>query len=111
MNKKIEFDYKDNKHYVLEFSREAIKLMESRGLKISNIADQPITSMELLFEGAFLKNHKNITGAKVLEIYNDLGDKTKLNEKLIEMFTETYTSLIGDGEEEDQSKKVQWEVV
>ena len=42
MNKKIEFNY-DGVDYTLEYNREAIMFMESKGLDISKVTSQPLT--------------------------------------------------------------------
>jgi len=109
MNKKIEFNY-EGKDYTLEYDRKAIKIMEANGLKIKDIEDQPLSMIELLWQGAFLKNHKHEKSENIQKIYEKIGDKSDLNAGLISMFTETYTSLMGDSEEDDETKKIEWKM-
>lgn len=109
MNKKIEFNY-EGKDYTLEYDRKSIKVMEANGLKIKEIEDQPLSMIEILWQGAFLKNHKNEKADKIQEIYEKISNKSDLNAGLISMFTETYTSLIGDSEETDDSKNIEWKM-
>lgn len=54
MSTKLELDY-DGEHYVLEYNREAIKLMESNGFKIDEYATKPMTMVEMAFQFAFFK--------------------------------------------------------
>lgn len=105
MNKKLEFSYEGN-DYTLEYDRNAIKIMEANGLKINEVESQPLTMMEILWQGAFLKNHKS--EKNVLEIYKNMKNKSDLNAYLVSMFSETYISLIGDNE--DDSKNIEWKM-
>ena len=57
MNKKIEFEDNGEK-YVLEYNREAIKMMEARGFSVTELTTKPMTMLPLAFEGLFYKNHK-----------------------------------------------------
>lgn len=109
MNKKIEFNY-DGEDYILEYNREAIKYMESRGLDLSAIQKQPITMVEILWQGAFFKNHRKENFSRIQEIYENIGNKTELNAALSEMFYETYSILIGDNEDEKNPKNISWKM-
>lgn len=108
MNKKIEFTYK-GKDYVLEYNRNAIRLMESQGFNADKFTEQPITMVELAFEGAFVKNHAKTTRAEVEEIYSLFKNKRELINQLIVMIQETYSTLFDDNEEDD-SKNIDWKV-
>ena len=44
MNKKIEFEDNGEK-YVLEYNREAIKVMEARGFSVSELTSKPMTML------------------------------------------------------------------
>ena len=109
MNKKIEFNY-EGKDYTLEYDRKSIKIMEANGLKINDIAEQPVSMIEILWQGAFLKNHKNEKTETIEKIYEKIPNRSDLNAGLISMFTETYTSLIGDSDEKDDSKNIEWKM-
>lgn len=52
MSKKIEFEYEGTK-YCLEYNRDAIKIMEKQGFDLNNFMAQPMSSVDLAFEGAF----------------------------------------------------------
>ncbi len=109
MARQIEFEYEDKK-YCLEFNRDAIKIMERQGFDLESFTNKPMTMVELAFEGAFLKNHRNINASKVKEIYENLGQKRELANELITMISETYNSLFDD-ENKDDSKNISWKTV
>lgn len=109
MNKKIEFNY-EGKDYTLEYDRKSVKIMEANGLEIKRIEEQPFSMIEILWQGAFFKNHKNEKAEKITEIYDNIPNKSELNAALVSMFSETYTSLIGDSDSQDNSKKVEWKM-
>lgn len=108
MSKKIEFEYEGTK-YCLEYSRDAIKVMERQGFDLNKFMSQPMTSIDLAFEGAFLKNHRNIKAVKVKDIYQALGNKNELANELLDMISETYNSLFED--EENSGKNIEWKTV
>lgn len=110
MNSKIEFNY-EGKDYTLEYDRKSIKIMEANGFKYKDLDNCPLSMIEMLWQGAFLKNHKNERSDIITTIYEKIQNKTDLNAGLISMFTETYTSLIGDSEENDNSKNIEWKMI
>lgn len=109
MSKKIEFEYEGIK-YCLEYSRDAIKLMEKQGFDINRFMTQPMLSLDLAFEGAFIKNHRNIRAGKIKEIYDALGQKRELANELLDMISETYNTLFED-DEDNSGKNIQWKAV
>lgn len=104
MNTKINITYKDVP-YVLEYNRYAIKAMEAAGFVLEDFRKSPMTSVDLAFQGLFVKNHKNTKESVITEIYNALKDKEKLIEKMLEMIGETYNSLL-----DDSSGNLTWDV-
>lgn len=109
MSRKIEFEYEDTK-YCLEYNRDSIKIIEKQGFDINGFMSQPMTSIELAFEGAFIKNHRNIRASKVKEIYDALGQKRELANQLLEMISEAYNTLFDD-EDKQSGKNVEWKAV
>ena len=110
MNKKIEFSYED-KDYCLEYDRDSVNYIEARGFDVNAIAKSPVTMVELMFEGAFIKNHKTIKRDKIERIYQSLNNKGELMNQLIEMISETYNSMFDTDEEEGDSKNKNWKIV
>ena len=89
---KINLTY-DKKEYVLEFNRQSVKTMESQGFVLEELTAKPMTMIPLLFQGAFIKNHRGIKRSLMDEIFEEIGDKTGLMEALMEMYAETLSTL------------------
>lgn len=112
MAKTITFTYKKTA-YTLEFTRETVSMLEQNGLSlddVQNISKRPITSMKMLFRGAFLVHHKKAASIDNLidEIWETIPDKHELIENLVEMYIEPVDSLLNDPE--DEKVKTTWTV-
>ena len=95
---KINLTY-DKKEYILEYNRQSVKTMESQGFVLEELTAKPMTMIPLLFNGAFIKNHRGIKRNLMDEIFEEIGDKTALREALMEMYAETLSTLTeGSGE-------------
>lgn len=109
MNTKIELEY-EGQNYTLEYDRDGIRMLEAKGFNVDEFLQKPMTSIELVFQGAFLKNHPNIKLATIDEIFKQCPDKAQLVNILNTMITDSYTSLLAEPEDDDP-KKVQWKTV
>lgn len=86
--------------YELEFSRQSVKTIESRGFVIDEITTKPMTMIPMLFEGAFIKNYSGKVKRKVMdEIYDGIADKTGFIQALAELYGETLATLTEDSAE------------
>ena len=95
---KINLTY-EKKEYILEYNRQSVKTMESQGFVLEELTAKPMTMIPLLFNGAFIKNHRGIKRNLMDEIFEEIGDKTALMEAVMEMYAETLISLTdGNGE-------------
>ena len=95
---KINLTY-DKNEYILEYNRQSVKTMESQGFVLEELTAKPMTMIPMLFQGAFIKNHRGIKRSIMDEIFEEIGDKTALMEALMEMYAETLGSLTdGSGE-------------
>ena len=95
---KINLTY-NKKDYILEYNRQSVKTMESQGFVLEDLTAKPMTMIPLLFQGAFIKNHRGIKRNLMDEIFEEIGDKTALMEALMEMYAETLGALTdGNGE-------------
>lgn len=108
MNTKINLTY-NNVPYVLEYDRATIKLLEANGFDIDNFLEKPMNNIELVFTGAFTKNHRKVSQNLIDEIYKKCPDKTGLMNALLKMIRESYDSLLEDPEDNEGNAK--WEVV
>ena len=95
---KITLTY-DNKEYELEYSRQSVRTMEAQGFVLNDIETKPVTMIPMLYQGAFMKNHKGIKRNLMDEIYDELNDKTGLIAALMEMYVETLSTLTDDKED------------
>lgn len=100
---RIDFDY-NGKHYCLEYSRESVKRMEMAGFKPGESGTTPMIELDMLWAGAFYKNHRNTSSRIIEELLNKMKDKEKLLEALRIMVAETYNSLM----DEDNEGNVEW---
>lgn len=94
----VNFDY-NGKHYCLEYSREAVKRMEAAGFKPGESGSTPLIELDMLWAGAFYKNHRKESSRVIEEILGKMKDKDKLLEALRNMVAETYNSLMDEGDE------------
>lgn len=108
MNTKIQFTYKDVP-YVLEYNRMAIKQMEASGFSLEEFTKKPMINIDIAFKGLFLKNHKRTNEKLIEEIYDKLGNRDQLIEKIGVMLTESYNSLLDD--EENAEGNIAWDTV
>ena len=95
---KINLTY-DKKEYILEFNRQSVKTMEGQGFVLEELTAKPMTMIPLLFQGAFIKNHRGIKRSLMDEIFEEIGDKTGLMEALMEMYAETLSTLTENNSE------------
>ena len=94
----ITFDYKGN-HYCLEYTRESVKRMEAAGFKPGESGSTPLIELDMLWAGAFYKNHRKESSRVIEAILDKMKDKDKLLEALRNMVAETYNSLMDEGDE------------
>lgn len=106
MAKQINITYND-KEYTLEYTRKSIERMERQGFVISDIERAPMTSLPVLFAGAFIAHHGSVRTSVIDEIFTKMPDKDTLLEKLSEMYREPFDALMADPEESDEGN-AQW---
>ena len=102
----ITFEHKGT-NYTLEYTRDAIKQLERGGFNLDNAASQPITSLLVLFKGAFIAHHPRTSQAVIDEIWDSLGDKDGLFEALANLYNEPIEAMM---KEPEDSKKIAWKV-
>lgn len=97
------------KTYILEYTRSSVQTMERTGFRITDVEDKPVTMIPMFFAGAFQAHHPNVSRKIIENIYSSLKDKDKLLEALLDMFSETITSLMAEPDED--SKNSEWAIV
>ena len=99
----------NDKEYTLEYSRQSVKTMEQQGFVLDELASKPMTMIPMLFQGAFIRNHKGIKRNVMDEIYKGIGNRSELMEALMEMYAETLSTLMDDDAED--AGNVSWALV
>ena len=112
MAKTITFTF-EKTAYTLEYTRETVSALEQNGLSLSdvrNIGDRPMTTVMMLFTGAFMAHHRKAATINGLieKIWNSIPDKSGLIDVLVEMYTEPVDALMD--EPEDEKGKTVWTV-
>lgn len=97
----------NGKEYILEYDRETITYIEKMGFSLEKYSSQPMTMYPLLFKGAFYKHHKFVKEQEKEELYNNIRNRSKLMNALVEMVGEAYEELVKDNEEGNAD----WEIV
>ena len=109
MNTKINLTYQ-GVPYTLEYDRMGVKTLEANGFVIEEFLKKPMSNIEMVFAGAFIKNHRKIKSSLVEEIYSKCPNKDNLITTLGKMIEETYEALF-DGPVEGDEGNAEWEVV
>ena len=77
--------------YTLEFNRESVKFAESRGFKIEDVGDYPMTKIPEMFFYAFRAHHKNVSREKTDRfIFEDWGGISDIPDGVIERLFQLY---------------------
>ena len=103
MEKTLSF-INEGKEYTLSFTRDTVIATENRGFNISTFADKPITSLTLLWRGAFLAHHGSLTIAEIDELFTKI-DKDGLLDALIDLYKAPVESLF---DEENSKNAIKW---
>lgn len=109
MNTKINLTWK-GETYTLEYNRMSVKMLEQSGFVLDEFLKKPMTNIELVFAGAFIKNHKKVQQQVIDEIFSKLANKDGLIVQLQKMIQETYESLLEEPDENEEGN-ASWEVI
>ena len=103
--KPITLTLEDGTVYTLGFNRESVRFAESRGFKIDEVFDYPLTNIPLFWFLAFRANHKNVARSKTDQILEDMhGLNKEILERLFQLYHQPYDSLISLDEDEAGKK-------
>jgi hypothetical protein len=90
--------------FTLEFTRESVRFAESRGFKIQDVSDYPMTKIPELWFYAFRANHKNVARNKTDKLLDGLGGiPDGLLERLGELYAAPFSALT-DGQTEENPR-------
>ena len=103
----ITLTLEDGTVYTLDFNRESVKFAESKGFKISELFDFPMSNIPFFWFLAFRMHHKNVARSKTDQILEDLNGLNKeILERLYQLYNNTYESLIDTDDEPSKNSKV-----
>lgn len=98
-------DTESGTEYTLEFNRESVKFAESRGFKIDDVSDYPMTKIPEFFYYAFRAHHKNVSREKTDKmIFEEWGGIGSLPEGLVERLFQLYTEPFEATKTEEERK-------
>jgi len=90
--------------YTLEFTRESVMFAESRGFKVEDVSDFPMTKIPELWFYAFRAHHKNVARAKTDALLDGLGGiPDGLLPRLGELYAAPFSALT-DGQTEENPR-------
>lgn len=108
-------DTESGTEYTLEFNRESIKFAESRGFKIDEVGDYPMSKVPELFFYAFRMHHKNVSREKTDKMIFDpdygFGGLSDLPEGLVERLFQLYNQPFEATKTESERKNSKLTVV
>lgn len=103
--KNITFTYKGT-DYVLEYTRNSIKRMESDGFSPSEYEKKPMTVMNDLFRGAFLAHHRSVGTALIDEMFEKIADKEGFFSVLVDLYQAPFEAITDSPTEGEITWKV-----
>ena len=93
--------------YTLEFDRDTVRFAESRGFKLEQVDEFPMTKIPEFFWYAFRMHHKSIALNQAEEILRQIGGMNeKIAKRLLELWAKTYETL-GTEEEKNPNMTVE----
>ena len=97
-SKQITINY-ENKEYTLEYNRAVVILMERQGFNINELDSKAVLNTSLLVRYAFFLHHRKLAEDEIFEIYDSITNRDGFVEKLIDMCSDTYVSMLNDPED------------
>ena len=97
--KTININYKGTS-YTLEFNRAVVVLMERQGFNINELESKAVLNTSLLIRFAFFLHHRKLSEDEIFTIYDSIRDRDGFVDKLIDMCSDTYVSMLNDPKDE-----------
>jgi len=101
MAKTITIQY-EGTEYTLEYTRKSIETMERQGFVVSDIEDKPMSTLPVLFAGAFLAHHRFVKRDVIDAIFSKIPNKGEFIGKLAEMYNEPLEALMDEPDQESE---------
>ena len=107
MAKELTFTFEGHQ-YTLTFTRKTVQQLNQQGFRTEMITDQPAVGIPMLFNGAFLANHRVLKADIKDRIFEAIPDKMGFISKLLEAYVAPINEMLEDPPE-DSEKNVKWE--
>lgn len=105
--KEVTFEF-EGQRYTLTFTRKTVQQLSQAGFKPDMVTDQPAVGIPMLFNGAFVANHRFIKTDVRDRIFESITNKTDFIGKLLTLYLEPINEMLEDPPE-DSEKNVKWE--
>lgn len=94
----------DGNKYTLMFNRKTAAMYNQMGFKIDDLTEKPLMAIPPFVLCAFKADHPTITQKKADAIWAAIPNKSKRDvfSVLIDMYTDTYTYLMGSDDDNDE---------
>lgn len=101
-------DPDNGREYTLEFSRKSVSKTEQAGLDVNRLESASMTMIPILFWGAFLMHHPQMTRDQTDKIlFDGLGGLSgEEMEYLGKLYAEPFQTLIARGNEDANPRKM-----
>lgn len=96
--KRVTIKTEDGNKYTLAFNRKTAAMFNEMGYTDKDLRAKPLLAVPVFIWCAFKANHPSIKQSRTEAVWGTLSDKCKsevLN-ALVDMYSDTYTSLMGD---------------
>lgn len=102
-------DTENNRDYTLEFNRESVKFAESRGFKLVDVDNYPMTKIPEFFWYAFRMHHPSFSMNQAEKMLERLGGMSEeLGKRLGELWAVPFETLThGNGDEKNVTVTVE----
>lgn len=97
----------DGRTYKLGFTKATVRALERKGFRVERVMESSFEATEQLIHGAFAAHNKSLSADVIDSIVEEMPDKPKLVGRLVELYLEPLTGLLGLGEEAEEGEEVE----
>ena len=98
-------DNETGREYILDFTRETVKMAESRGFDWDDVPAKPMTLIPIVWHTAFLRYEPRMSVIKTDKILDDMGGiQPKQLQRLRQLYDQAMSSLVAEDTEDGTTK-------
>lgn len=98
-------DVETGREYILDFTRETVKIAEGRGFSWDELGDKIATLLPVIWHTAFLRYEPRISVIKTDKILEDMGGiQPKQIQRLRQLYDQAMSSLVAEDTEDGNTK-------